>query len=222
MSMHTQKRGGGLYSHRLIRKPETQEKKMNHVGLIVLEKLNYYRYTVGLQLAAGFDSVVFYMRAWGISPVDLPSPSFGTSRLLQTSSNLRNNRKYSYFWFLGCINLRNMWASGISIPVMILNQPVPFKLSLLTCLFPFPTLSCFHSALSPFVSFPTPPFSPGFSFLSLFPSMPFLVSMCAWMIDSFGNEEQRHKFCPPLCTMEKFASYCLTEPGAFILPASDT
>ncbi|XP_063491767.1 isobutyryl-CoA dehydrogenase, mitochondrial isoform X7 [Symphalangus syndactylus] len=38
--------------------------------------------------------------------------------------------------------------------------------------------------------------------------------MCAWMIDSFGNEEQRHKFCPPLCTMEKFASYCLTEPGS--------
>lgn len=39
-------------------------------------------------------------------------------------------------------------------------------------------------------------------------------NMCAWMIDSFGNEDQRHKFCPPLCTMEKFASYCLTEPGS--------
>ncbi|XP_012304570.1 isobutyryl-CoA dehydrogenase, mitochondrial isoform X3 [Aotus nancymaae] len=39
-------------------------------------------------------------------------------------------------------------------------------------------------------------------------------NMCAWMIDSFGNEEQRHRFCPPLCTMEKFASYCLTEPGS--------
>ncbi|XP_058145279.1 isobutyryl-CoA dehydrogenase, mitochondrial isoform X1 [Dasypus novemcinctus] len=39
-------------------------------------------------------------------------------------------------------------------------------------------------------------------------------NMCAWMIDTFGNEEQRHKFCPPLCTMEKFASYCLTEPGS--------
>ncbi|MEJ1283705.1 acyl-Coenzyme A dehydrogenase family member 8 [Cricetulus griseus] len=39
-------------------------------------------------------------------------------------------------------------------------------------------------------------------------------NMCAWIIDSFGNEEQRHKFCPPLCTMEKFASYCLTEPGS--------
>lgn len=39
--------------------------------------------------------------------------------------------------------------------------------------------------------------------------------MCVWMIDSFGNEEQRHRFCPPLCTMDKFASYCLTEPGGF-------
>ncbi|XP_040339520.1 isobutyryl-CoA dehydrogenase, mitochondrial isoform X2 [Herpailurus yagouaroundi] len=39
-------------------------------------------------------------------------------------------------------------------------------------------------------------------------------NMCVWMIDTFGNEEQRHKFCPPLCTMEKFASYCLTEPGS--------
>ncbi|KAM9033226.1 isobutyryl-CoA dehydrogenase, mitochondrial [Sarcophilus harrisii] len=39
-------------------------------------------------------------------------------------------------------------------------------------------------------------------------------NMCVWMIDSFGNEEQRHRFCPPLCSMEKFASYCLTEPGS--------
>lgn len=37
--------------------------------------------------------------------------------------------------------------------------------------------------------------------------------MCAWMIDTFGNNEQREKFCPDLCSMEKFASYCLTEPG---------
>ncbi|KAM9220703.1 isobutyryl-CoA dehydrogenase, mitochondrial isoform 2-T2 [Dugong dugon] len=37
-------------------------------------------------------------------------------------------------------------------------------------------------------------------------------NMCVWIIDTFGNEEQRHTFCPPLCTMEKFASYCLTEP----------
>ncbi|XP_059813118.1 isobutyryl-CoA dehydrogenase, mitochondrial isoform X3 [Hypanus sabinus] len=39
-------------------------------------------------------------------------------------------------------------------------------------------------------------------------------NMCGWMIDKFGNEEQRHKHCPPLCRMESFASYCLTEPGS--------
>ena len=40
-----------------------------------------------------------------------------------------------------------------------------------------------------------------------------LYSMCAWMIDTFGNTEQREKYCPDLCTMDKLASYCLTEPG---------
>uniref|UniRef100_A0A8C7MHS0 Isobutyryl-CoA dehydrogenase, mitochondrial n=1 Tax=Oncorhynchus kisutch TaxID=8019 RepID=A0A8C7MHS0_ONCKI len=39
-------------------------------------------------------------------------------------------------------------------------------------------------------------------------------NMCNWMIDTFGNTEQREKFCPELCTMDKFASYCLTEPGS--------
>ncbi|KAG7279036.1 hypothetical protein CRUP_031672, partial [Coryphaenoides rupestris] len=39
-------------------------------------------------------------------------------------------------------------------------------------------------------------------------------NMCAWMIDTFGNAEQRERFCPDLCSMEKFASYCLTEPGS--------
>ncbi|CAL8346813.1 unnamed protein product [Arctogadus glacialis] len=39
-------------------------------------------------------------------------------------------------------------------------------------------------------------------------------NMCAWMIDTFGNAEQRERFCPDLCLMEKFASYCLTEPGS--------
>uniref|UniRef100_A0A665TWF9 short-chain 2-methylacyl-CoA dehydrogenase n=1 Tax=Echeneis naucrates TaxID=173247 RepID=A0A665TWF9_ECHNA len=39
-------------------------------------------------------------------------------------------------------------------------------------------------------------------------------NMCAWMIDTFGNKEQREKFCPDLCSMAKFASYCLTEPGS--------
>jgi alkylation response protein AidB-like acyl-CoA dehydrogenase len=39
-------------------------------------------------------------------------------------------------------------------------------------------------------------------------------NMAAWMIDAFGNEAQRARFLPKLCTMEHFASYCLTEPGA--------
>ncbi len=39
-------------------------------------------------------------------------------------------------------------------------------------------------------------------------------NMCAWMIDNFGSEEQRRKFLPPLISMDKLASYCLTEPGA--------
>lgn len=39
-------------------------------------------------------------------------------------------------------------------------------------------------------------------------------NMCAWMIDSFGNNALRAKFVPKLMTMEHFASYCLTEPGA--------
>jgi alkylation response protein AidB-like acyl-CoA dehydrogenase len=39
-------------------------------------------------------------------------------------------------------------------------------------------------------------------------------NMAAWMIDRFGNAEQRQRLLPGLCTMEKLASYCLTEPGA--------
>lgn len=38
--------------------------------------------------------------------------------------------------------------------------------------------------------------------------------MCAWMIDTFGNEDQKKTWIPQLAAMEKFASYCLTEPGA--------
>lgn len=38
--------------------------------------------------------------------------------------------------------------------------------------------------------------------------------MCAWMIDTFGNEDQKKTWIPQLASMEKFASYCLTEPGA--------
>ncbi|MEJ2434698.1 MAG: acyl-CoA dehydrogenase family protein, partial [Pseudolabrys sp.] len=39
-------------------------------------------------------------------------------------------------------------------------------------------------------------------------------NMAAWIIDAYGGEEQRAKFLPRLCSMEHFASYCLTEPGA--------
>lgn len=39
-------------------------------------------------------------------------------------------------------------------------------------------------------------------------------NMCAWMIDEFGNKSQREHWIPRLASMEKFASYCLTEPGA--------
>jgi alkylation response protein AidB-like acyl-CoA dehydrogenase len=38
--------------------------------------------------------------------------------------------------------------------------------------------------------------------------------MVAWMIDTYGNAAARAKFLPKLCSMEHFASYCLTEPGS--------
>ncbi|HWE05194.1 MAG TPA: isobutyryl-CoA dehydrogenase [Rhizomicrobium sp.] len=39
-------------------------------------------------------------------------------------------------------------------------------------------------------------------------------NMASWMIDRYGSEAQRQKFLPSLTTMEKIASYCLTEPGS--------
>jgi len=39
-------------------------------------------------------------------------------------------------------------------------------------------------------------------------------NMCSWMIDSFGSDEQRAEWLPKLTTMDKIASYCLTEPGS--------
>lgn len=39
-------------------------------------------------------------------------------------------------------------------------------------------------------------------------------NMAAWMIDSFGSAEVKAKFLPQLVTMEKIASYALTEPGS--------
>lgn len=39
-------------------------------------------------------------------------------------------------------------------------------------------------------------------------------NMAAWMIDTFGNDEQRLRFLPKLTSTEWLASYCLTEPGS--------
>ncbi len=39
-------------------------------------------------------------------------------------------------------------------------------------------------------------------------------NMCAWMVDSFGTEDQRKEWVPRLASMDAIASYCLTEPGA--------
>ena len=39
-------------------------------------------------------------------------------------------------------------------------------------------------------------------------------NMAAWMIDAYGADPQRKRWLPDLCTMRKFASYCLTEPEA--------
>jgi len=39
-------------------------------------------------------------------------------------------------------------------------------------------------------------------------------NMAAWMIDGFGDDAQRARLLPDLCSMTRFASYCLTEPGA--------
>ena len=39
-------------------------------------------------------------------------------------------------------------------------------------------------------------------------------NMASWMIDAFADDALRRRFLPKLTTMEHFASYCLTEPGA--------
>jgi len=39
-------------------------------------------------------------------------------------------------------------------------------------------------------------------------------NMVVWMIDTFGNDEQRLRWIPRLASMEDLGSYCLTEPGA--------
>jgi len=39
-------------------------------------------------------------------------------------------------------------------------------------------------------------------------------NMVAWMVDRYGSDEQRARLLPGLVTMDRFASYCLTEPGS--------
>ena len=39
-------------------------------------------------------------------------------------------------------------------------------------------------------------------------------NMATWMIDTFGSDELRARLVPSLVTMDKIASYCLTEPGS--------
>ena len=39
-------------------------------------------------------------------------------------------------------------------------------------------------------------------------------NMVAWMIDAFGSDQQRAGWLPDLTTMDRLASYCLTEPDA--------
>jgi alkylation response protein AidB-like acyl-CoA dehydrogenase len=39
-------------------------------------------------------------------------------------------------------------------------------------------------------------------------------NMSAWMIDTYGTDEQRKRWLPGLVSMELLASYCLTEPGS--------
>lgn len=39
-------------------------------------------------------------------------------------------------------------------------------------------------------------------------------NMASWMIDRFGDEALKNRFLPSLVSMDRIASYCLTEPGS--------
>ena len=39
-------------------------------------------------------------------------------------------------------------------------------------------------------------------------------NMVAWMIDCYGDDDQRRRYLPSLCAMQTFGSYCLTEPDS--------
>ena len=38
-------------------------------------------------------------------------------------------------------------------------------------------------------------------------------NMVGWMISKFGSDQQKENLLPALISMDKLASYCLTEPG---------
>ncbi len=38
--------------------------------------------------------------------------------------------------------------------------------------------------------------------------------MVAWMIDRYGDADQKARFLPALLSMDHFGAYCLTEPGS--------
>uniref|UniRef100_A0A914VR89 Isobutyryl-CoA dehydrogenase, mitochondrial n=1 Tax=Plectus sambesii TaxID=2011161 RepID=A0A914VR89_9BILA len=39
-------------------------------------------------------------------------------------------------------------------------------------------------------------------------------NMCAWMIDTYGTDEQRERYVPGMAAFKTLGSYCLTEPGS--------
>jgi acyl-CoA dehydrogenase len=39
-------------------------------------------------------------------------------------------------------------------------------------------------------------------------------NMAAWMIDTYGGDDVKARYLPDLVTMDRMASYCLTEPGS--------
>ncbi len=39
-------------------------------------------------------------------------------------------------------------------------------------------------------------------------------NMASWMVDAYGDDAQRRRWLPGLCSMDLLASYCLTEPGS--------
>lgn len=99
------------------------------------------------------------------------------------SSNMRNNRKYIDLWFLGLINLRNFWASGINIPVMILNQPFLSSWIFSFVSFPLPHVPAFILLCGPLFLFPPHPSPPNSLFCLYFCRCLFL-SACVpgWLI----------------------------------------